>query len=105
MKQALRACAAVCALTLSSITTADEFHLYDHKKQCGMEEQRIEPYSQAELDNFLACIVAERDAMGRLMGQWTALDTDLKEQCVAASAEAGRPGIVSYAEVEDCISR
>lgn len=104
MKQALRACAAVCALTLSSITTADEFHLYDHKKQCGMEEQRVDTYSQAELDSFISCIVVERDAMGRLLHQWAALDSDIKEHCVASSEETGRPGIVSYVEVEDCIS-
>lgn len=102
MKQVLRACAAVCALTLSSIATAGEFYLYDHKKQCGMEEQRMDPYSQAELDNFQACIAAERDAMGRLMSQWDELSTDQKEHCLAASAETD--DVASYVEVEDCIS-
>lgn len=101
MKQILRVCAAVSALTLSSIATADAFHLYDHKKQCGMEEQRMDPYSQAELDNFQACIVAERDAMGRLMNQWDELDEDQQELCLAASAERD---VASYVEAEDCIS-
>lgn len=104
MKQVLRVCAAVSALTLSSIAVADDFHLYDHKKQCGMDEQRVEFYSQTELDHFQACIAAERDAMGRLMSQWAALDTDQKEHCAAPSAETSRPGIVSYIVVEECIS-
>lgn len=102
MKQVLRVCAAVSALTLSSLAAATEFYLYDHKKQCGMQVQRMDPYSQAELDEFQACIAAERDAMGRLMNQWGALDTDQKERCLVASAERDA---ASYVEAEECISQ
>lgn len=104
MKQVLCVSAALGSLTLSPITTADVFPLYDHQKQCGIENPRMDPYRQAELDNFLACVVAERDAMGRLMNQWVALDTNQKEHCVASSRESGRPDVVSYVDVEDCIS-
>ncbi|MBE0403057.1 hypothetical protein [Halomonas citrativorans] len=104
MKQALRVCTAMSALALSSFAAAEEFHLYDHNKQCGIESPRLEPYSQAELDDFLACIVAERDAMGRMLHRWSDLDEDLKESCIASSAETGSPDVVSYIEVEDCIN-
>lgn len=104
MKQVLLVCAALGALTLSSSATADVFQLYDHKRQCSMEDQPMDPYSQAELDNFQACIVAERDAMGRLMNQWDALDSDQQEACVTSSAEKSELGVVSYVEVEKCIN-
>ena len=93
----------IYALTLSLTVSADAFPIYDHKKQCGIAEQHMEPYSDEELYDFTTCILAERDAMGRLMHQWGTFNMDQKEHCLASSAETGRPDIVSYIEVERCV--
>lgn len=76
---------------------AQEFPIANHIDSCGDGSSGM---SDAELSEMHACVLRQRDAMGRLMGRWGSYSTELREACLAQSRAVNT---VDYVELEACL--